>query len=93
MVQLVFVFSYQNQLLKVHKHYSFTPVAIESLGAMGKRSLTFVKELGHRVRQCSGEVKARAYLLQRLSVAVQRGNAVSVLGTVKGRSGLDLFCG
>ena len=61
--------------------YSFTPVAIESLGAMGKRSLAFVKELGHRVRQCSGEVKARAYLLQRLSVAVQRGNAVSVLGT------------
>ena len=72
--------------------YSFTPVAIESLGAMGKRSLTFVKELGHRVRQCSGEVKARAYLLQRLSIAVQRGNAVLVLGTVRGQSGLDLFC-
>ena len=32
--------------------YSYTPVAIESLGAMGKRSLAFVKELGHRVRQC-----------------------------------------
>ena len=72
--------------------YSFTPVTIESLGAMGKKSLAFVKELGHRVRQCSGEVKARAYLLQRLSVAVQRGNAVSVLGTVRGQSGLDLFC-
>ena len=55
-------------------------------------SLAFVKELGHRVRQCSGEVKATAYLLQRLSVAVQRGNAVSVLGTVRGQSGLDLFC-
>ena len=72
--------------------YSFTPVAIESLGAMGKKSLVFVKELGHRVRQCSGEVKARAYLPQRLSVAVQRGNAVSVLGTVRDLSGLDLFC-
>ena len=59
---------------------------------MGKRSLAFVKKLGHRVRQCLGEVKARAYFLQRLSVAVQRGNAVSVLGTVRGQSGLDLFC-
>ena len=39
-----------------------------------------------------GEVKATAYLLQSLSVAVQRGNAVSVLGTVRGPSGLDLFC-
>ena len=60
--------------------YSFTPVAIESLGAMGKRSLAFVKVLSHRVRQCSGEVIARADLLQHLSVAVQRGNAVFVAG-------------
>ena len=29
----------------------------------------------------SGEVKSFPYLLQRLAVAVQRGNAVSVLGT------------
>ena len=60
--------------------YSFTPVAFETLGAMGKKSLAFVKDLGHRVRQRTGE----AYLLQRLSVAVQRGNAVSVLGSVGG---------
>ena len=53
---------------------------------MGKRSLAFVRELGHRVMQCTGEVKARTYLLQRLSVAVQRGNAVSVMGSVGGLS-------
>jgi len=53
--------------------YSFTPIAIETLGAMGKRSLAFVRELGHRVMQCTGEVKPRTYLLQRLSVALQRG--------------------
>ena len=72
--------------------YSFTPVAIETLGAMGKRSLAFGRELGHRVMQCSGKVKARTYLLQRLSVALQRVNTVSVMGSVGGRSGLDLFC-
>ena len=27
--------------------YSFTPVAIETLGAMGKKSLAFLKDLGH----------------------------------------------
>ena len=48
-------------------------------------------ELGHRVRQCTGEVKARAYLLQCLSVAIQRGNAASVLGSVGGQSEPDLF--
>ena len=72
--------------------YSFTPVAIETLGAMGKKSLAFLKDLGHRVRQRTGEVKAKAYLIQRLSVAVQRGNAASVLGSVGGRPELeDLF--
>ena len=29
----------------------------------------------------SGEVKSFSYLLQRIAVAVQRGNAVSILGT------------
>ena len=72
--------------------YSFTPVAIETLGAMGKKSLAFVRELGHRVTcmQSTGEVKARTYFLQRLSVALQRGIAVSVMGSVGDRSGLDL---
>ena len=68
-----------------------TPVAIETFGAMGKRSFTYVKELDHTVRQCTGEVKARAYLLQRLSVAVQKGNAASVLGSVGGQSEPGLF--
>ena len=51
----------------------------------------FVKHLGHRVRQCIDEVKARSYLIQHLSVAVQKGNTSSVLGSVKGRSEPDLF--
>ena len=72
--------------------YSFTPVPIETLGAMGKRSLAFVRKLGHRVMQCTEEVKARTYLLQHLSVALQRGNAVSLMGSLGGWSGLDLFC-
>ena len=42
------------------------------------------------MRHSTGEVEARAYCLQHLSVAVQRGNAASVLGS-GGWSGLDLF--
>ena len=34
----------------------------------------------------TGERRATEYLLQRLSVAIQRGNAASVLGTVGGES-------
>ena len=61
--------------------YSFTPVAIETSGACGPLTLEFLRDLGNRLRQVTGEESSFAYLLQRLSVAVQRGNAASVLGT------------
>jgi len=72
--------------------WGWVTVAIETLGAMGKRSLAFVRELAGHSHACTGEVKARTYHLQHLSVALQRGNAVSVIGSVGGRLGLDLFC-
>ena len=44
----------------------------------------FLKELGHRLRQVSGEASSFHYLAQRLSVAIQRGNSASVMGTMDG---------
>eukprot|EP00731_Ephydatia_muelleri_P022869 Em0015g452a len=58
-------------------------VAIETSGVFGPRTTEFLKELGLRLRQVSGEANSFAYLTQRLSIAVQRGNAASVLGTIK----------
>ena len=62
--------------------YTFTPVAIETSGVFGPRTATFLKDLGHRLAQVTGDKKSTTYLLQRLSVAVQRGNVASVLGTI-----------
>ena len=62
--------------------YLFAPVVIETSGVFGKQTLSFLKDLACRVRKVSGEVKSFPYLLQHLAVAVQRGNAVSVLGTI-----------
>ena len=67
----------------LHLCHFFTPVAIEMTGVFGPRTTEFLKELGHWLRQVSGEANSYAYLTQRLSVAVQRGNAASVLGTIK----------
>ena len=58
----------------------FCPIAIETMGAMGPRSLALLKEVGRRIMSETGEAKSTEYLLQRLSVAVQRGNCASVLG-------------
>jgi len=61
--------------------HSFTPVAIETSGVFGPKSLLFVRELGRRLTRVTGDVRSPEHLLQRLSVAVQRGNSAAVMGT------------
>ena len=65
-----------------HPGICFTPIAYESSGVVGPLSQIFLKELGHRLSATTGDTKSYSYLLQRLSVAVQRGNAASILGTL-----------
>ena len=60
--------------------YLFQPVAIETSGAIGSRSRAFLRELGRRVGAQTGEARSTSYLFQRLSVAIQRGNAAAVMG-------------
>ena len=67
----------------------FTPVAIETLGAMGKEALSFLKELGRRILISTCEPQAYQLLLPRVAVAVQRGNAAAVLGTCSARDGVS----
>jgi hypothetical protein len=62
--------------------FCFIPVAVETLGVLGEAAADFVHELGRRITAVTGEKRATEFLLQRLSVAIQRGNAASVLGTV-----------
>ena len=51
--------------------HSFTPVAIDTSGVIGPKSLVFLKELGRRVRRHTKDERATSYLLQRISVAIQ----------------------
>ena len=62
---------------------SLTPVAIETSGVFGAKTMRFVQELGQRLERVTGEVRSTNFLIQRLSVAVQRGNSASVLGTIQ----------
>ena len=64
-----------------HSH-SFVPIAIETSGILGPQSLSFIKDLGNRIRSHSGDKLSFKYLLQRISMAVQRGNAISILDTL-----------
>jgi len=62
--------------------HDFVPIAIETLGTWGPAGLAFVNELGRRISAVTGDARATDFLRQRLSLAVQRGNAASILGTL-----------
>ena len=65
----------------LNSSHTFTPVPIETSRVLGPQSETFIKDLGRCLTQVMGEERSTTYLLPRLSVAVQRGNSASVLGT------------
>ena len=62
--------------------YVFAPVCIESLGAWGGSAKDLIHKIGQRVKENSGEPRSTSFLIQRLALVVQRGNAASVLGTI-----------
>ena len=62
--------------------HEFVPVAIETLGTWGERGLAFINELGKRIATVSGDNRSTAFLKQRISLDVQRGNAAAVHGTL-----------
>ena len=61
--------------------HHFVPVAIETMGVFGKEAEAFFIELGCRIQEETGEPLSFHYLLQRIAVAMQSGNAAAVLGT------------
>ena len=71
--------------------HAFTPAAIETSGVFGPQTMAFLKKLGQRLAQASGDERSTTYLFQRLSVAVQRGNSASVLGTTGQLPGQDFL--
>ena len=64
----------------LHSCYTFAPIAIETFGVVGTESMALLREIGHRLRETMMDDMAFTHFLQRLSVAVQQGNAASVVG-------------
>lgn len=62
--------------------YCFVPIAVETLGAPGDEALAFFRDLGQRIAATTAEPRSFQFLMQRVSVAVQRGNAACIVGTV-----------
>ena len=65
------------------RSYVFQPIAVETCGTIGPDSLSFLRNLGRRLKATTGEPQSFTYLLQRLSVAIQMGNSASVQSTLE----------
>ena len=72
--------------------FIFIPVAIETSGVSGTEGLRFVKEIGRRIARITEETRSTQYLIQRISLTVQRGNVAAILGTLpRGRKLDEIF--
>ncbi|CAH2242332.1 jg19945 [Pararge aegeria aegeria] len=69
--------------------FIFLPFEVETLGPWGPEARALFKELSKRVIESSGDPRAGSYLGQGISLAIQRGNAASILGTVPRCGGFE----
>ena len=74
---------------EIRNNYHMVPIAVETLGSWGTEGLHFIKCIGKKIQEITGEKRSTFYLFQSISVAIQRGNAASVLGTAKPGKKLD----
>ena len=59
--------------------YQFEAVVIETAGTYSKGTNNIVREIGRRLTEATGDQRETFWFMQRLSLAVQRGNAASIL--------------
>jgi hypothetical protein len=53
----------------------------ETLGPWCKEAIDFINVIGNRLIAESGDSKSKKFLFERISLAIQRGNAASIRGT------------
>ena len=60
----------------IQAHHIFQPVAVESLGPINASGRVFLSKLGRKLADQSGDDRVISFLFQRLSVLIQRYNAI-----------------
>src|SRR5688572_5982402 len=66
----------------ITRTHDFMPIALESSSAWSSEGLDFAMELGRKLTDSTQDKLETSYLFQRLSVAIQRGNAICFSSTL-----------
>ena len=64
--------------LSITPQYLFVPLAVETSGVIGPAAISFIKELGRMLTSATGDQRETAWLWQRISMAIIRGNAAAI---------------
>ena len=67
--------------LSIATQYSFVPLAVETTGVIGPAATRLIKELGRMLTSATGDQRETAWLWQRVSIAIIRGNAAAIRGS------------
>jgi hypothetical protein len=68
--------------VKKSANYIFKALAFETLGPWSLECKTFIDFIGAKLIIESGDSRAKFFFYQRISLAIQRGNAASILDTL-----------
>ena len=60
----------------------FFPVAVETAGTWNQTATELIQEIGRRITAATEDTRETVFLFQRMSIALQSGNAVTFLATL-----------
>ena len=69
-------------LAEVHQ---FEPIAVETMGLYGGSTGVILRAISCRLIEATGEAREATWFCQNLAIAVERGNASSILSTSSDR--------
>ena len=73
----------------IQKNFHFVVFATETMGPWCNEGKDLIEKLGSMLNAMTGNTNSKKYLKERISIAIQRGNAMSILNTLPKTEGLD----
>lgn len=64
------------------QNYVFIAFAVETFGPWSSESKKLIDKIGKKLNAISGDKRSKSFLVQRISLAIQRGNASCIMNTL-----------
>lgn len=76
---------------KIKQNHHFVAFAVESIGPWSKEAIVLINKIGSNLIRITGEPKSKRYLVERISLAIQQGNAMSIMSSIPKNASMDEY--